>query len=389
MIFRIAAYNSSESDKEYADIVCNGDHDERIINAQIEKLLNGGTIQLADGDYYLDSFSQEGNSAILFGYNDGHARVINIVGDTENKSYNTHFGARLHVTKAAIDSCNPGETYRVFAGTSMKPKARGDFFSMTYVNNVNFENFYLYLYDASKSVIGIDCSRFGASEIHQVGIFTESFFEDRFLHRKPATPQEGCIGIRTCNSSNDEMARLGIDTTDIGGLYIGYDFIGADHMILRNCFAARCCYGFTFDQSYKTITLLNCADEGNTHLPLFKGHGQITMIDFNIERFNADYIPDDPTGSTAPYARETEPGGWHGFISYTLQGNAFGMTHFWENGHGRNFSTVNLYHDHNSRPKYPEYLEQYFDKDTNKLLVWNGQYWVDAMGNIVYMADSR
>jgi len=383
MIIKIAAVNASAQDKEQADVVCSGEHDEQIINEQIERLTTGGTIQFFDGDYYLDSFASEGNTAIFFGYNDGRARVINIVGCTENKAYNTHYGTCFHVTKTAIDSCCQEDTYRVFSGTRRRPDAPGDFFTMTYVNNVNFENFYLYLYDASKPVIGIDCSRFGASEIHQVGVFTERFFEDRFLHEKPATPCVGCIGIRTCNSSSDEMARMGIDTTDIGGLYIGYDFIGADHMILRNCFAARCCYGFSFDVSHKTITLLNCADEGNTHLPLFKGHGQITMIDFNIERFNAAYIPDDPMGQSTPYAQETDPGSWHGFISYTLQGNTFGVTHFWENGHGRNFTTVNLYHDRTSRPKYPEYLENYFDTETNKLITWNGQHWVDAMGNIV------
>lgn len=383
MIIKIAASNSSAKDREAADVVCTGKNDECIINEQLSMLINGGTIKFYDGDYYIDSFKEEGNSAIYFGYNDGNARVVNIIGDTENKSYNTNFGVCFHVTKEAIDSCVEGETYRVFYGTELKPDAPGDFFTYTYINNVNFENFYLYLYDASKSVVGIDCSRFGASEIHQVGIFTERFFEDRFLHKKPATPCKGCIGIRTCNSSSDEMARMGIDTTDIGGLYIGYDFIGADHMILRNCFAARCCYGFVFDKSHKTITLINCADEGNTHLPLFKGSGQLTAVDFNIERFNADFIPDDPEGNTEPYAQEMEPGQWHGFISYTLQGRAFGMTHFWKNGHGRNFNTVNLCHDHNSRPENPEYLENYFDKNTNKLIIWTGECWVDAMGNVV------
>lgn len=383
VLIKIAACNSSVNDKEMADVICSGKNDEETINEQISKLTTGGTIRLFDGDYYIDSFKNEGNSAIFAGYNDGNARVINIIGDTENKSYNTHFGTCFHVTKRALDSCVDGKTYRVFYGTGQKPDAPGDFFTMTYVNNVNFENFYLYMYNASKPVIGIDCSHFGASEIHQVGIFTERFFSDRFLHQKPATPCKGCIGIRTCNGSNDEMARMGIDTTDIGGLYIGYDFIGADHMILRNCFAARCCFGYVFDYSRKTITMLNCADEGNTHLPLFKGSGQLTAVDFNIERFDANFIPDDPDGNTEPYACETEPGAWHGFISYTMQGHAFGVSHFWKNGCGINFNTVNLLHNHNSRPENPEYLENYFDKKTNKLIIWTGENWVDAMGNIV------
>lgn len=382
MIIKIAASNSSAEDKKSANIVCNGKNDETCINEQIAKLTKGGTIQLLDGDYYIDSFDNEGNSAICVGYNDGEARVVNIIGDTENKSYNTHYGVALHVTKEAVESCKTDETYRVFYGASQKPDAPGDFFSYTYVNNVNFSNFYIFFYDASKPIIGIDCTRFGSSEIHQVGIFTERFFEDRFLHLKPATPCKGCIGIRTCNHSNDEMARSGIDNCDMGGLYIGYDFYGADHMILRICTAARCCYGFVFARSYKAITLINCADEGNTHLPHFKGKGQLTAIDFTIERFTAEYIPDDPEGDTQPYATELVPGEWHGFVSYTLQGNAFGITHFWEKGHGKNFTTINLLHEKNTRPQYPEYLEQYFDTELNKLIIWTGEKWVDAMGNV-------
>ena len=206
---------------------------------------------------------------------------------------------------------------------------------------------------------------------------------DRYLHLKPATPCKGCIGIRTCCSSNDEMARIGMSYCSVGGLYIGYDFFGADHVVLKVCNAARCCYAFAFVESSKTITLINCSDEGNTHLPLFSVKGQITMIDYNIERFNDDFIPDDPEGDTEPYAREGMPGKWHGFISYTLQGNAFGMNHFWKDGFGRNFTTVNLFHERNKRPEYPEYLENYFDVNLNKLITWTGDKWVDAMGNAV------
>lgn len=380
---KIAASNSSDKNKKCAGVICTGTNDELLINEQILQLEKGGTIQFLDGDYYIDSFPNENNSAIYFGYNNGSARVVNIIGDTENKSYNTHFGAVFHVTKNALDSLPLGESGRVFYGSGKRPDAPGVFFAMTYINNVNFENFYTFFYDASKPIIGIDCSHFGSSEIRQVGIFTERYFEDRFLHEKPATPCKGCIGIRSCNGSNDEMARIGINTTDIGGVYIGYDFIGADHVIMRDCLAARCCYGYVFDYSEKTITMLNCADEGNTHLPLFHSKGQLTSIDFNIERFNAEYIPDDPENNTQHYACEDEPGSWHGFISYTMQGHAFDMSHFWKDGCGKNFTTVNLFHDHMSRPESPEYLESYYDKELNKIIFWNGDNWIDAMGNIV------
>lgn len=383
----LAASNSSESDQKRADFVASGKHDESLINQSIARLPGGGTLQLLDGDYYIDSFAEEDHTAIHFGYNDGNARAVNFCGDTENKSYNTRFGVSVHVTQAALESLPPGMTGRVFGGTSRKPDAPGAFFTYTFVNNVNFTNFYLFLADASRPVVGLDCRHFGSSYIQQVGIFTEQYFNDRFLHRKPQTPAVGCIGICTCSGSNDEMARIGCSTVDVGGLHTGIYFNHTDHMILSQCSACRCCYGYWFHGTPKTITMINCADEGNTHLPHFCGSSQITSIDFNIERFNADFIPDDPEGNSEHGATEEKPGHWRGFISYTLQGKAFDLKSFWASGHGHNIRTVNLSHPRDVRPENPEFLTTFFDRSTNRTLTWNGSNWVDAMGNPVHFED--
>ena len=310
---------------------------------------------------------------------------MNVIGDTDNKSYNTHHGVAIHVTKEALDSLPEGETGRVFYGAGRKPEAPGVFFYYTFVNNTFFENFFLFLHDASRPVIGIDCSQFGLSGMNFVGIYTEKHFDERYLHIKASTPAEGCIGVRSFNSSSDGMGRMGFTNVDIGGVHTAFEFIGADHLILKNCQAARCCYGYIFNNSVKTLTMINCSDEGNTHLPVFHGKGQLTSIDFNIERLNFDHMPDDPDGDTELYAVEDVPGSWHGFLSYTLEGKAFERKHFWKKGHGINFQTVNLYHDRNSRPEDPEYLESYFDRQTNKMITWTGEKWVDAMGNPVDM----
>ena len=379
---RVAAANSSAGDKEAADFVCTGTNDEMILNHAIGLLVKGGTVRLADGDYHIDAFANEGNSSIIFGYNGGRARTINIEGGTENKSYNTRFGVGIHVTERAFSTIRSNATYRVFYGTKKRPPAPGVFFSMTHVNNVNFSNFYLLLHNASKPVVGIDGSCFGNMYLHQLGIYTERYFQDRFLHVKPAPPVRGSIGVISVPSSNDEMSRIGYDFVNVGGMHTGFLFQGVDHLVMRSCSAARCCYGYrTFPgRAAKTLTMLNCCDEGNAHLPYFDGTGHLTAIDFNIERFNADYIPDSPE-DTGPYAAEVRPGSWHGFVSYTLQGEAFGIVKFWKNGHGINFHTENLNHSHVKRPVHPEFLETYFDRDTNRTLTWNGTIWVDAMGN--------
>lgn len=337
----IAAYNSLEEDKKIADFVCSGKNDEIIINKAIEMLTRGGTLQLLDGDYNIDSFEHEGNSAIFFGYNNGQARVINFIGDTENKGYNTEFGATIHVTEAAMKNMDPDKMYRVFYGTPKKPEAEGDFFTYTFVNNVNFENFFLKVFDASRQITGIDCEAFGSAYIELVGVYTESYHRDRYLHLKPATAAKNSIAINSCGSSNDEMARVGMKLVSVGGFHTGFKLNGVDRMVMQCCSANRCCYGYVFcKRIHKTFTMINCGDEGNTHLPHFGGYGHITCIDFNIERFNADYIPDDIDGNGEHRATVEMPDEWHGYISYTLQGKAYNIEKFWRGDDGKNFLTV-------------------------------------------------
>ena len=323
----IAASDTPAKDKKLADYVCKGSNDERVINKAIESLKYGGTIQLLDGNYYIDAFEQEGNSAILFGFNEGRARTITICGTTENKSYNSQYGACIRVTQKAMDAMDPEQTYRVFYGTPQKPvdpdtgknNWKDNYFAYTYINCANFENFLLFFANAGKKLIGLDCSKLGNCEINLVGIYTEKHFEERYLHLPASTPAEGCIGIISPRRSNDDTSRLAFNTVCIGGLYIGIKTNAIDHLIMYNCSVARCTIGYWFDgPGAKTLTMLNCADEGNTHLPRFTGTGHLTCIDFNIERFTAESIPLDPTDNPEHRALEEVPGGWHGFISFTI-----------------------------------------------------------------------
>ena len=380
MTIRVAAANSSKGDRVAADLVCTGTNDEIVISRAIEILERGGTVKLADGDYYIDSFPYECNTAIFFGYNNGQARTINVVGGTENKSYNTRFGVGIHVTEHAFAKMNDKGPYCVFRGTLKRPDAPGAFFRYTHVNNVNIRDIYILFHDASKPVRGIDGTGFGNMYLCMVGVFTERYFEDRFMHVKPAPPSRGCIGVVSVPGSNDEASRIGYDYVNVGGLHTGFLFRSVDHLVMKACSAARCCYGYrAANGSPKTMTWINCCDEGNAHLPYLEGKGHLTAIDFNIERLSAPHIPDS-SETTGPYAAEKDPGSWHGFISYTLQGKAFGLKKFWKEGHGVNFRTVNLDHSLTERPRDPEYLETFFDKTTNKTLTWNGAFWVDAMG---------
>ena len=379
---RVAAANSSEAARSAADFVCTGTNDEAMLTKAIDGLVRGGTMKLADGDYWIDAFPYEGNSAVYFGYNDGLTRVVTVEGTTEGKVYGSYRGATLHVTKRAMDAMEPNGVYRVFFGAGRIPEGPGDTYTYTHVNNVNFSNFRLLFNDASKPLVGIDGRHFGSMELDMIGIYTERYFPDRYEHLKPVTPAKGSIGVWSLPGSNDESARNRYNEVNVGGLHTGFVFNAVDHLVMTGCMAARCVYGYWFERgSPKTLTMINCCDEGCVHLPHFRGRGHLTAIDFNIERFNTAYIPNDPENGKEHAATEAKGGSWHGYISYTLQGKAFGLKRFWAEGSGLNFRTENLDHSRFSRPANPEYLETYFDKKTKKTLTWDGSAWVDAMGN--------
>ena len=257
----VAAADSDPKDKKLADFRCTGDHDELTINQAIASLPYGGTVQLLDGRYNIDSFPHEvtvkgktEHIAIFFDTEDNRiSRTVNLVGTMENKAYNSHYGVHIHVTQAAIDRMNDEDSYILIGACDKKPAEYGQY---TWCNNANFSNFYLYMGEAEKKMVGIACNRMGGSYIRQVGIYTESYFQHRFEHTKPPTPVVGSIGVISCSTSNDEMARIGWDTLNCCGMYIGALIQQVDHLIMMTCTFARCVYGlYCTGGTPKTMTM--------------------------------------------------------------------------------------------------------------------------------------
>ena len=324
-----------------------------LFNKAVSLLPLGGRIVLADGDYYFDACTNKGGSAVYLDYNQGRARVLTFEGVTDSKAYNTRYGAGIHVTEKAMRAMSTNGVYRVFYGDRQRPPRGdfgpypGDFYTYTHVNNLRLENLQILFHDASKPLRGVDASNFGSIYMRKVYIYTENYFRDRFMHiGRPDIPISGTVGVWSTGGSNDEAAEIRYDHVQVGGLHTGFVFNGIDHLIMEVCGACRCVQGYDFRRGAKTLTVINCADEGNTYLPIFRGKGgHITMIDFNIERFNAKFIPVDPEpGRTEHRATEEFPGSWHGEITYTLQGGCFGFGRganpFWAPGCGANVRTV-------------------------------------------------
>lgn len=61
---------------------------------------------------------------------------------------------------------------------------------------------------------------------------------------------------------------------------------------------------------------------------------------------------------------------------------------FWADGSGELFRTTNMVHERKGTTAnrglfYPMFMQEYFDTDENKMLVFDGTNWIDMIGNIV------
>jgi len=219
----------------------------------------------------------------------------------------------------------------------------------------------------------------------------------------------GCIGITMTDGSNAFFSNY--YNCSGSGMYEAFQ-VGGEHVVLVNCSAIMNVYGYTFGNytircgANHPITMINCMDERNVHLPLFNSCGdsirgsrerlqggqEVNMISFNMERIPAQ----TPGGVLGDCMREVYPGTWRGTIEFTAQPDWHHLNEenfqLWENdGSGTGFRTRNVAHKQICTTAerlryYPTYGQQIFDTDLNKLLICTdpaNRIWVDACGNIV------
>ncbi len=178
---RVAAADSGPSDKEMADIVCDGRHDEIPLRRALESLGGCGRLEMASGNYIIDSFftAEDGSGYVLRTPYDSNIRIE---GDLPN--WNGE-GVRLRVSRDCYDSLSDEVTYSVICGTA------GDF-AQTMSQNLEVANVAVYLPDNRKRIICID------------GYNTGRMSADRCNCKGPKNNREtsitlgvmDCVGIR-------------------------------------------------------------------------------------------------------------------------------------------------------------------------------------------------
>ena len=394
----VASSQCTKSIKSISDYVCDGINDEIIIQNAINEIsINGGTIQLTNGDFYINSIpniDEGGKACFIFPNN---ASDITLCGTGIGFSPKGKSGTRFILTENAYNSIGEQEEVTLF---------RSAYSSYNYhYSSPKFKNFTVELHDNQKKVTVFDMFYSWRMEFKSVAIY--GFRVNGITGRPNQLAVEGCTGIRMLDGSNYGFENR-LDDVACIGFYEGFK-VGGEHIIMTNCSAIYNVYGYTFG-NYRwsegtafvhTNTLINCCDERNVNLPKFYNSGycgttsssdyagkqRINLIDFIIERYKEATIG----GELGQLATIDNNDMYYGDIVFTMLNPYAGLKNmtdvpFFEVGHGTNFNVKNGAHkligDSATRLSYGNCnnFQQYYDTTLNKMLYYINNKWVDGNG---------
>ncbi len=390
------------------DFICAGTHDERTLQAAVDRAVaEGKNVFLRNGVYRIDGFCDP--------YGDGGPetavcipnawREVKLVGENSEYGFQKNYrnGVVLYVSPSALDGIR-GET----------DVLRGQWTGAGIQNGSSLclEGIAVVLADNAHAIRCIDLRRTDRVEVKNVTLlgYGDALHEDSTygLDTPPDVPARGCIGLTMTDGSNNSYSNyMNVQT-------YGFDEgiqVGGEHVVMINCGATSGRYGFTFGNyevncgANHPITLINCMDERNIHLPLFnrcgdsdgrggrlQGGQEVTLISFNMERVERQ----TPGGRLGDLMREVYPGTWRGSIDYTLQPdwcctNSVGCRIWAADGSGSGIRTRNRAHKTVCTTAerlgyFADLGEQVFDLDLGRAVICvdpDTQRWVDCLGQEV------
>ena len=377
----VCANDSTDEEKEYADYLCDGVNDEVEIMNAIKKLNPYGVVVLSSGTFNIQSFvryREKDVKCAIFSdkvitiQGSGRTRTKLLVGNdtlsalTEKVAIVSGYDTCINLNDLSFELSNHNHPCICYYGANL---TRGN------ITNV------LAQASANDNTATIDI------------------------------PNENCIAFVSYHG--DDSGTITIWESVIAvGFYRAFQ-LGAEHHILKQCSGRYNYCTFTFGE-YEVklgnafshpITLINCADEHQCLLPQFykcgamvnddtEGHPlqEVDFISFNIERWN-DWSEHQMC------AKEINAGDFCGRIEYTMNGvtpsqyeewtatKNLKYAKFWEKGSGVNFVTRNMTHRLGGTTElrntyYPNYMQEYYDTDLKKKLIYDGINWVDLNGTV-------
>lgn len=396
----VASAWASDEEKMGADYVCDGVNDGEELQQAIFDLRarGGGVLKLSNERYIIDTLFDSGNTSvgkygIYIPTNNFNVSLIKIEGvNFPNVIQPMYFGhcTRLDMSQELYDSLGENE---IVSMIGVKPVISGSGkVSRSSVGcTLSIENVAINIPAPQKKIIGINCEYAYNMQLKGVHCgLTEYAGDPQEPNGKIINSNIDCIGIRTIYGYNWGSG-YHIDDCNVRGWGLGFDISG-EHLIMQNACARFVNTSYRFghfgDDTMMSHpnTLINCCEEWLLHGIVFEGNGlgqSLNIIDFNIEDMTSN------GWGRKTYATESNPGSYHGTLTYTTTRDSYKNTphKFWEDGSGVNMLTRDLNDKFSgsteNRPQNPQNNQQYFDTTLNKMLYYINNNWVDAMGEVI------
>lgn len=402
----VAASDSSDIDKKFADYVCDGINDEYEINKAIEDIGKCGTVFLFSGNFHIDSFGEHKGfekSAIVV-KDIGTYRSVLIKGIRHY--YN---GTNIVVSQKAFDAISQDEQPCVFNCLSPINNGEEPWYGAFWY--VSLQDMFISIPTWKRKCIVVNLRNVGCGEEKNLRI--SAFGNNQYGEYCPTdyanedTP-EGLVGITGMHGwTYGDTTRY--DNISVWGMHEAFQ-LGGEHLICNSLRARYNYCAYTFG-NYKNslsygafdhpLTLINCCDEKSTQGPIFAWNGLAARKDWNIipdRKMQGITFIDFNTESYKYGAYEVEPGSFCGRIDYHYSDGVYGAfsnRNFWANGSGKKFITHDETHQDGGntalRNSYrPNYMQRYFDTDLNKELICvnpSSKKWVDTNGTVVSQSN--
>lgn len=327
----IAASNSSNEDKELADIILDGNNDAEILNRIIRFYSenNGGKINLFAGKYIINELKEVTVGTFTYKYGlycpNGQGEVIiqgcGIGGKATNISITPNYkGVWLCLSQNAYNSISDNDNVSLIGGYAQ--------WTYTY-KRMRIKEVNIAIPNYTKPITAINGNYFSEISVEDCVIMATGSETDN------SGMTEKCVGLRTFSGGNNGICPV-FKHIKIMGFGTGAHIAG-EHTICETVSVQRCKYGFVFgnvnflerftgngQSGIHCITMLNCCFERVLYGITLGERGNLGPNTINFIDLNGEFGERGSTWEAVKIFQDLGNNGFFGKMSYYITNSSSG-----------------------------------------------------------------